>query len=318
MTFASGAFAQDGETPTFPYLAPANVPSFPERPRHFTPPEGFGGHNWGDLRTTFDRLPQEPAAVRAAWTHGKESELELNCTGTGTQKCTIDDYARSVRMQTRAGDGFHVLSEYYIESQGFKLPTSKVLLHPVVYEFCANWHSMRKRVPEKFDEMNKFCGMRMLFDTENLAQLRALPGDHVTQYDLVLSELISRYGKPADFAWRGRVTIETVDGPAVFTPSEDRKFSTWRWCPAPRDGLMTRCEASIVLSVDPDQGRGIILFSTPAMWQYAFARESSDDVAPDPLYTLMHALSFKHRYAQAQRKVKAKTKAKEATPAGTN
>ncbi|HET8746184.1 MAG TPA: hypothetical protein VFM98_11310 [Ramlibacter sp.] len=287
---------------TFPYLAPANVPAFPPAPRRYTPPDGFAGHSWGDLRSAFTRLPEEPATVRAAWTHGRRVGDELICTGRGVQRCTVQDFINSQRTRWYEGDGFHVLSEYMIESQGFRLSESGVLLHPVVYEFCANWHGMRRLIPEKFEELNEFCGMRLLFETESQAELRKLPEDHVTQYDLVLSELISRYGKPANFSWRGKVTVESVEGPAVFTPSADRKFSTWRWCPAPRDGLMTRCEASIVLSIDPDLGRGIVLFATPALWQYAFARESSDDSAPDALYTLMHALSFKHRSALEQRR----------------
>jgi hypothetical protein len=295
--------AEDGVVErAFPYLAPTDVPRFAPPPRRYTPPDGFAGHQWGELRSTFSRLPEKPAAVRAAWTHGMRVGNEVVCTGRGVQLCTVEDFINSQRSWLFEGDGFHVLSEYLIESQGFRFSESGVLLHPVVYEFCANWHGMRSKVPEKFERLNEFCGMRLLFETETQAQLRKLPGDHVTRYDLVLAELIARYGKPANFTWRGKVTVETVDGPAVFTPSADRKFSTWRWCPAPRDGLMTRCKASIVLSVDPDAGRGIVLFSTPAMWQYAFARESSEDAAPDALFTLMHALSFKHRHAQAQRK----------------
>jgi hypothetical protein len=287
--------------PLWTYLSPADVPKLALPPKHYAPPDGFAGHAWGDLRSSFDKLPAEPAAVRGAWTRGFLQPLELVCTGKSVQRCTVEDFTRAERTRMRDGDGFHLLSEYLIEAQGFKFPGTGVVLHPIVYQFCANWHSMRNKVPKNFDEINKFCGMRMLFDTESTSELRELPGDHVTRYDLVLAELISRYGKPANFSWRGRVTIESVDGPASFVPSDDRKFSTWRWCPAPRDGLMTRCDASIVLSIDPDIGRGIVLFSTAALWEYAYARESGSGT-PDPLYTLMHALSFKHRAEQAKRK----------------
>jgi hypothetical protein len=297
----AGAEPVPPAAPMWTYLAPADVPRLALPPKHYTPPDGFAGHAWGDVRSTFDKLPAEPAAVRGAWTRGFLQPLELVCTGKSVQRCTVEDFTRAERTRMRDGDGFHLLSEYLIESQGFKFPGTGVVLHPIVYQFCANWHSMRNKVPKNFDEINKFCGMRMLFDTESTAELRELPGDHVTRYDLVLSELISRYGKPANFSWRGRVTIESVDGPANFVPSDDRKFSTWRWCPAPRDGLMTRCDASIVLSIDPDIGRGIVLFSTAALWEYAYARESGSGT-PDPLYTLMHALSFKHRAEQAKRK----------------
>jgi hypothetical protein len=43
--------------------------------------------------------------------------------------------------------------------------------------------------------------------------------------------------------------------------------------------------------------RGIVLFSTPALWQYAHARESIgedvEDRPPDPLYALLHGLPYK-------------------------
>jgi hypothetical protein len=299
--FVRAQEAPPAAVPAFSYLAPANVPVLDSPPKHYTPPSGFAGHAWGDLRMTFDKLPEEPAAVRGAWTRGFLRPIEVICSGRGIERCTIEDFARAQSQRMRDGDGFHLLSEYLVESQGFKYPGTGVVLYPIVYQFCANWHSMRNKVPKNFDEINKFCGMRMLFDTESTADLRQLPEDHVTRYDLVLAELIARYGKPANFSWRGRVTVESMDGPAVFKSSEDRKFNTWRWCPAPRDGLMTRCDASIVLSIDPDIGRGIVLFSTPALWEYAYARESSG--SPDPLYTLMHALSFKHRAEQEKRQV---------------
>jgi hypothetical protein len=64
---------------------------------------------------------------------------------------------------------------------------------------------------------------------------------------------------------------------------------------------MTRCASSIVLTLDPDLGRGIVLYSTPELWQYAAAREVGP-AQPDPLYTLLHALSLKYRTAYAQHK----------------
>lgn len=278
------------------YLAATNAPALPSAPRHYVPPAGFADHRWGEPRSTFASLPAEPEVVLVTWTRGMQRPFEDTCSG----RCTVNEYLRLPMPRLYDGDGFHVLSEYMIESQGFKLPETGVVLHPIVYQFCANWSSVRRRVPKNFDELNKFCGMRMLFETETRAQLRRLPEDHVTRFDLVLAELISRYGKPANFSWRGRVTVEPVDGPAVNSPGADRKFSTWRWCPAPRDGLMTRCESSIVLSIDPDLGRGIVLFSTSAVWKYAWARETSD-MGPDPLYTLLHALSLKNRTNYAQR-----------------
>jgi hypothetical protein len=173
-----------------------------------------------------------------------------------------------------------------------------VLLYPVVYQFCANWQSHTKDAPANFERLNKFCGMRMLFDTETRVQLRALPQDHVSRYDLVLAELIANYGKPNGYLVRGRVTLEPLDE-EVKPERHDRKFSTWRWCPPPEDDLETRCRSSIILSIDPEQGRAVVLFSSPELWQYAYAREEGS-ARPDPLFTLLHALQPKAREEERQ------------------
>jgi len=282
------------------YLAPANVPTLKAPPKRYVAPKGFAGNRWGDLRTAFTRLPAQPESVRAAWTYGKNRPLEFICSGAGMATyqalyngCSIDDVIRQSRPD-REGGGFHVLSEYLIAGQGFKFSDTGVLLYPVLYQFCANWTGRSREVPKDFDELNKFCGMRMLFDTEARSQLSDLPEDHVTRYELVLAELIANYGKPAGFMWRGRVTLEPIEDSPESVQRAERKFSTWRWCPAPDHGLQPSCNASIILSIDPDAGRGIVLFSTRALWQYAYARETGD-ARPDPLFTLMHALQPKQR-----------------------
>jgi hypothetical protein len=300
---------------TFSYLAPDMAPKLPPPPGRYTAPKGFGEHRWGQLRSAFGDLPGEPQGVGAAWTEGKVRAVDLYCRFGG--RCTVEDFLIGAWRQNPEGAGLHALSEYYQETRGFKLPATGVVMWPVVYQFCANWESHFKEVPKDFDKLNKFCGMRMLFQTETRAQLRDLPEDHVTRYDLVLSELISRHGKPSNFTWRGKVTVEPIDGPVGPASRGERKFDTWRWCPAPRDGLMTRCAASIVLTLDPDQGQGIVLFATPALWQYAFAREAGD-ARPDALYTLLHALPMKHRIAYAIREEERYKAKKQAEETGAN
>jgi hypothetical protein len=274
------------------YLAPEKVPAFSKPPGRYHAPEGFGGHAWGQARTGFDRLPEPPLMVRAAWTRGLARQPEMYCitSSLGTE-CTLNQILNSLITLVEGG-GFHVLSEYKIPGQGFKFKESGTVMFPVIYQFCANWDSTKKEVPKNFDELNRFCGMRLLFKTESHEQLRTLPADHVTQYDLVLAELIAMYGKPAGYLKRGRVTIETQDengnDPEDVRSEEDRKFSTWRWCPAANSALAPRCDASIVLSIDPESGHAVVLFSTPALWQYAYARQHSNE-GGDPLFAVMHA-----------------------------
>jgi hypothetical protein len=270
------------------YLAPEEAPEFGAAPKKYRAPNGFGGHPWGQPRVTFTRLPEQPLMVRAAWTRGLARQPEMFCTeGLIGGLCTVNDVLNSITTRLDGG-GFHVLSEYKIEEQGFRFNESGVLLYPVIYQFCANWDSTKKEVPKNYDDLVRFCGMRLLFETESRAQLHNLPEDHVTKYDLVLAELIAEYGKPAGFLKRGRVTIETQDDPNDRRSAEDRKFSTWRWCPAADRALATSCDASIVLSIDPDSGRAVVLFSTPELWEYAYARQHSNE-GGDPLFSVMHA-----------------------------
>jgi hypothetical protein len=255
--------------------------------KKYVPPPGFAGHDWGAARASFERLPAAPLKFSAAGMRGKQREPFFYCTASGVFGAGCDLNALIEQMNTRReGGGFHVLSEYKIEGQGFKFSDDGVLLYPAIYQFCAQWDSTERVMPENFAALNQFCGMRLLFETESLAELRNLPEDHVTKYDRLLDDLIDEFGKPAGFLKRGRVTIETGsdDEPAG---RADRKFSTWRWCPARDRELQTSCKASVVLSIDPELGRGVVLISAPALWQFAYARHELEH--GDPLFAVMHA-----------------------------
>jgi hypothetical protein len=47
------------------------------------------------------------------------------------------------------------------------------------------------------------------------------------------------------------------------------------------------CSASVVLSLDPATGVGTVLYSTPLLWEFAYAREH--DAKGDRLFKLLHA-----------------------------
>lgn len=263
----------------------------------YEPPEGFAGHQWGDLRSSFDRLPTEPRGVAAAWMRTQQKQTDFHCVpnvSLGQQQSGAQDFCNFqetlLRLRTEfKGGGVYVLSEYAIEGQGFRFGEGDagVVLHPVIYQFCANWTGNRKKgAPPNFDELNKFCGMKFMFQSESREQLRKLPADHVTTYDRVLEKLLAKYGRPKGFLRRGRVIIETVEGDS--TDPADRKFSIWRWCPAVGDGLRTECDASVTLWLDPITGVGTVLYSTPLLWEFAYARENYG-FKGDPLFRVLHA-----------------------------
>ena len=68
----------------------------------------------------------------------------------------------------------------------------------------------------------------------------------------------------------------------------DRKFSIWRWCPARDRALHTDCTASVVLSLEPATGVGTVLYSTPLLWEFAYARENNG-YKGDRLFKMLHA-----------------------------
>ena len=275
---------------------PAKPPSTDKRVQYVAP-EGFGKHKWGDLRSSFDRLPEEPIGVGAAWMQPKEKRTDITCVPVFNPGPQIsgavdgcDFQATLLRLRkTFEGGGTYVLSEYSIEGQGFRFgdESSGIVLHPVVYQFCANWGQTRKtETPPNFDEINKFCGMKFMFQSENREQLRKLGYDHETVYDRVLDKLIAKYGRPEGFTRRGKVVIETMEGDS--TDEAERKFGIWRWCPAHGNGLHTSCSASVVLSLNPATGKGTVLYSSPLLWEFAYARENYG-FKGDPLFRMLHA-----------------------------
>ena len=207
----------------------------------YVAPDGFDGHLWGELLTSpgFAQFALKPIGIGAAWMRPVEKDLTFTCVpvgGMGLQMggtvggCDFYATLNSVRKRFEGG-GFYVLSEYTIEDQGARYGSGEdsVLMSPVIYQFCANWDSTKREVPPKFDELNKFCGVRLMFDTETREELRNLPADHVTQYDRVLDKLIAKFGKPDKFSRRGQVIIETLEGDT--TDQKERKFGSGAGAP---------------------------------------------------------------------------------------
>jgi hypothetical protein len=282
----------------FAWLTVQAVSAADKPPRvKYVPPDGFAGHQWGELRSSFDRLPNEPIGVGAAWMRALETQKDFHCVpvSSGQQISGAiggcDFQATLLRLRTEFdGGGYYVLSEFSIDGQGFRFgdEADNVVLHPVIYQFCANWKQGRKKTdpPPNFDSLNKFCGVKFMFQSETREQLRKLPDDYVTNYDRMVEKLLAKYGRPKGYLRRGRVLIETLEGDSQDVA--DRKFSIWRWCPATGNGLKTECTASVVLSLDPATGVGTVLYSTPLLWEFAYAREHYG-FKGDRLYRMLHA-----------------------------
>ena len=67
-----------------------------------------------------------------------------------------------------------------------------------------------------------------------------------------------------------------------------RRLITWRWCAPIDDGMHPDCTASVTLSLDPVTGEGAVFYSTPILWEFAYARENFGFQC-DPMFTVLHA-----------------------------
>jgi len=68
----------------------------------------------------------------------------------------------------------------------------------------------------------------------------------------------------------------------------NRRLITWRWCAPIDDGMHPDCTASVTLSLDPVTGEGAVFYSTPILWEFAYARENFGFQC-DPMFTVLHA-----------------------------
>jgi hypothetical protein len=274
-------------------------------PGKYQAPEGFSGKHWGDPFSAFDGLGGDPFSMGAAWTRGKVTDSTFNCVisiptlpsateqqaaasfggqsqSNAADSCNLTSSSRQERVE---GRGFHVLVEHRNEKQGFRFGSDGVLFYPVLYQFCAHWDSLKKEEPPNFKELEKFCGMRLMFKGETAQELAALPADAKTHFDQVLDSLIARFGRPYRFEKRGRVVIEDMEGSSG---GEERRYQTLRWCPPYDRNLATSCTASIVLAYDPEKRWGYVLYSTPEVWEYAYARENGG-YKGEYLYRMLNA-----------------------------
>lgn len=257
--------------------------------RKYTPPEGFGGHAWETPLREFARLVPDPVSVQTAYSRGKVTELDIQCVPRGNDPCDLDATLRAMYQRVE-GDGFHALAEYYVDKQGFSLnDNGGVVLHPVLYQFCSSWGGFSSETPDDIQQRLKLCGVRLYFQSETLEALQSIADDdYVTNYEHVLRWLIEMHGEPEGYGKRGRVVI-TTPNERIAEPRK-RRFSEWRWCSL-RGGraLAPLCSASVVLTFDPESGKGLVLYATRPVWEFAYAQHNGGSDGA-PLYKLLHGL----------------------------
>ncbi len=259
------------------------LPASKERVK-YVPPKGFAGYTWGQSFTEFDRLKSNPVTLQVAYSRGRTQSVEYFCTATQTSDCDLGLALNTLRQKVQ-GRGFHLFSEFVVPNQGFRFESTGVVLYPVTYQFCARWDGQSSKPPEDILQRMELCGMRMVFKSQTFAELATLEDEQLTNYELVLEELIRKFGKPAKYFRKERVVIETSEG--KIADARQRRFKTWRWCPPVGFSFVPTCDASIVLGFSPESGNGVILYATPSVWEFADARENTTP-GSDPMYKFLH------------------------------
>ena len=192
--------------------------------------------------------------------------------------------------KTFEGGGFYVLSEYSIEGQGFRFgdEADGVVLHPVDLPVLRELgRRPRREVPPKFDEINKFCGVRLMFQSETREQLRKQPGRARDQLRPHAGEAARQVRQARQILRRGQVVIETLEGessdPGRSQVQHLALVPGARPRPAHRPARRAWCCRST-----RRPAVGTVLYSTPLLWEFAYARENNG-FKGDRLFKMLHA-----------------------------
>jgi hypothetical protein len=249
----------------------------------YDPPAGFNGHAWGEP------LSASPALVlwqanKATGYAGKVTEFQMRCTPEGNS-C---NYLQAEMVQRVEGAGTYALAEYYLRSDTNPWQGAGVGLIGVTYMYCAS--GVGNHLPTPLRKNLGLCGARAYFtsDTDELkAQLGA---DHQSNLDRLLRKLVAEHGMPPGYKPRGSITIDALepDGAALPAPAGGEQLRAWRWCGLKEAGssLTPPCPATLTLVFDGSKGTGMLLYATPPMYAYAWARHEMGD-AENELFVLL-------------------------------
>ena len=266
----------------------------------FTPPYGLNGHMWGEPLEAFPGLMVWHANT-AHNSPGKVTSLHVNCqqlgssagvafgSGSGTlQGICADDI--STFTESPEGVGSFALGEYYQDVDANPWGDSGVQVSTISYLYCAN--SQGPYLPTPLRNNLQLCGSRVIFTSDTLAQLDKQPAGHRSNFDLLMRRLTRDYGQPPGYEVYGKVTVQGVDEPPsapTGTAAETKpKYVVYRWCgllEASRN-LHPPCKASIVVEFDSVHGVGTVLYATPRVYDFAYARYVMGDQQND-FYTLL-------------------------------
>ena len=258
-------------------------------------PYGFNGHAWNEPLQAFPGLIVWHANT-AQNSAGKVTDLRINCQedqSTGNT-CTTDLTSFEQQIQ---GDGTFALGEYYqkVDSNPWADAGAKVLT--ISYLYCASERG--EYLPNPLRDHLQMCGARIIFTSDTLGQLAKRPEGYRSNFDLVMRKMVAEYGEPPGYEIHGKITVQALDdsdddAPRSGPPARP-EYVVYRWCGLLPDGqqLHPSCPASITLEFESISGVGSVLFATPKVYDFAYARYQMGDQKND-LYALLFSKHLDH------------------------
>ena len=243
--FPHGAAAAAGKPKSVKYVAP----------------EGFGGHKWGDLRSSFDGCPRSPSASAPRDDRAQENRRDFTCVPSAARRpiwrqpevaisrprcCRLRKTFRRRRL-LRAVGILHRSRDSASATNRRRGAAPGGL--PVLRELARPGRRKRHRTSMRSTSSAACACSSRARRARNCASCRRTR-HHVRPH---ARSLLAKYGRPANFVRRGQVVIETEEGDSS-DPAE-RKFSIWRWCPA-ADGLPHRLRRKRRAVARPRHRRG--------------------------------------------------------------
>jgi hypothetical protein len=253
----------------------------------YRPPAGFNGHDWGAAFATFQGLTLWRANT-AEGSSGKVADMRFECVPDPGQPGSSCPLSTSRTDQSVEGEGSYALGEYYFNQDRNPWVAQRIELATISYLFCARAESWY--VPRPLKKHLKLCGVRVLFRSDTERQLASREVGYESNFDRILRQLVAEHGEPPGYERHGRITIESED--QRLSSPEKRKpvYALYRWCGTDEASRSLRptCPATVTLSLEAVTGMGTILYATPVVYDYAYARHQMKD-DNNELYVLLNS-----------------------------
>ena len=243
----------------------------------YDPPEGFNGHAWQEPLLAFPGQVLYQANTATGFA-GKVTEFSMQCTPESPTSTTCS-YLDARMVQRVEGAGSHAVAEYYQRQDRNPWQAAGVSAVGVTYLYCAKGNG--DHLPKPMQKHLSLCGARAYFESDT-DEVRDLMGpNHQTNLQRLLRKLVADHGVPPGYSVRGQVLLEALDTQPQGKPLAEtgERVTAYRWCGLKLDGraLHPNCPATVTLLFDGSTGRGLVLYATPPLYDYAWARHEMGD-----------------------------------------